>query len=100
MCLVAREILDNMSDNTFEVESEALWNSLSKEEQLKVFCAVVKRIYLGEFKEMRSYRGMLYGVFGFGKDSYSKAQEAGFVAIHNGLYDSVSELENINDDYC
>lgn len=66
----------------FEDISEDYWNSLDKEQQLKVFCAVVRRIVKGE-KEGHSYRGMLYDVFGFDTHSYAVAQVAGFLDIHN-----------------
>jgi hypothetical protein len=74
--------------NRIEKESEDYWNSLSKEEQLKVFCAVVRRIYDGEIKQRRSYRGVLYSIFNFGPESYAPAQMAGYLTIHNALYDS------------
>ena len=68
-------------------EQEAFWNSLSKEDQLKAFCAVVRRINDGE-SEGHSYRGMLYGVFGFGPEAYAQAQLAGFLELHNNIVDS------------
>lgn len=70
-----------------EKESEEYWNSLSKEEQLKVFCAVIRRIYQGELVEKRSYRGVLYDLFNFGPEAYSAAQYAGYLAIHNSIED-------------
>ena len=77
----------------FDANSEAYWNSLTKDQQLDAFCAVVRRIYQGEIKERRSYRGVLYDVFEFGPDSYVPAQYAGYLTIHNMLYEAV-ELEN------
>lgn len=70
-----------------ETDQEEFWNSLSKEDQLKAFCAVVRRIAKGELKDRRSYRGVLYNTFGFDTSSYVQAQEAGYLAIHNALFD-------------
>ena len=68
-------------------EREEYWNSLSLDEQLKCFCAVVERIMEGE-DEGRSYRGILYSVFGFGPEAYAQAQMAGFLGLHNSIFDS------------
>jgi len=68
-------------------EQEAYWNSLSKEDQLKVFCSVIRRLYQGELVDKGTYRHVLYSVFGFGKESYAQAQEAGFLAVHNAIVD-------------
>ena len=70
-----------------EKESEDYWNSLTKDEQLKVFCAIIRRIYQGEIIESRSYRGVLYGTFGFGLEAYVQAQMSGYLTIHNALYE-------------
>jgi hypothetical protein len=59
------------------------WNALSKEDQLDYFCAVVERIHQGDVEEGRSYRGVLYGVFGFGPEAYGIAQMSGYLDIHN-----------------
>jgi hypothetical protein len=77
----------------FDADSEAAWNALDKDQQLMLFCAVVRRIYQGEIKERQSYRGVLYDVFEFGPDSYAPAQYAGYLTIHNMLYEAV-DLEN------
>ena len=66
-----------------EKESEAYWNGLSKEEQLKAFCAVSRRIHQGEIVDQGSYRHVLYGVFEFGPEAYAPAQLAGYLDIHN-----------------
>ena len=72
-----------------EKESEDFWNSLSKEDQLKAFCAISRRIYKGEIEERGTYRYVLYDVFGFGPDAYAAAQLAGYLTIHNAIYDGV-----------
>lgn len=74
-----------------EQEQEDLWNGLSKEDQLKVFCAVVRRIHLGEIEKRRSYRGVLYDVFEFEPESYLHAQMAGYLDIHNLLFTSTEQ---------
>lgn len=68
-----------------EKEQEQFWNSLSKEDQLKAFCAVVRRIYEGEIVDEGSYRYVLYETFGFGLEAYTQAQMAGYLSIHNML---------------
>lgn len=82
-----------------ENEQEAYWNSLSKEHQLMAFCAVVRRIQNGEFVHHRSYRGMLYDIFGFGPEAYVQAQDAGFLEIHNAIVDSM-HMRDILMEFC
>jgi hypothetical protein len=64
---------------------EDFWNSLTTEQQLLAFCAISRRIYQGEMEDKGSYRHVLYGIFKFGPDSYSKALDAGYFAIHNSI---------------
>ena len=68
-----------------EQEQEQYWNSLSKDDQLKVFCAVVRRIVQAELKDKGSYRWALYNVFGFGPESYTQGMDCGFMALHNAI---------------
>lgn len=83
---------DEFSKILDEIKSdrEKFWNSLTKEQQLKAFCAVVDRIYRCE-KMGKSYRGILYGEFGFGKEAYTQAMDAGFMYLHNSFYDQEME---------
>lgn len=76
----------NEAMNKMEVKQEEYWNSLTKEQQLDAFCAVVRRIYRGEIEENGSYRYVLYNVFGFGPEAYAPAQMAGYLAIHNQIF--------------
>jgi hypothetical protein len=76
----------NEAMNKLEVKQENYWNSLTKEQQLDAFCAVVRRIYRGEIEENGSYRYVLYNVFGFGPEAYAPAQMAGYLAIHNQIF--------------
>jgi len=66
-----------------EQEQEQYWNSLTKEQQLMAFCAVVRRVFKGEVEDEGTYRYVLYDVFGFGPESYLPAQVAGYLTIHN-----------------
>jgi len=81
-----------------EQDSEAYWNGLSQEDQLKAFCAISRRIHKGELVERRSYRGVLYDVFGFGPEAYAPAQCANYLEIHNALYgaDTFDKMETVN----
>ena len=83
--------LDEISDifnqamSAIEHEQESYWNSLTKEDRLKAFCSVVRRIHRGEIEERGTYRYVLYDVFGFGPESYAQAQMAGYLALHNSI---------------
>ena len=82
-----------------EEDHDKFWNSLSKDDQLKAFCSVMRRLYKAEIQERGSYRYTLYDVFGFGHESYVQAQVSGFLAIHNAIWDGerlgelISKLE-------
>lgn len=80
-------------------ESEIYWNSLSKDEQLKVFCAVSRRIFDGEISRRGSYRYVLYDVFEFGPESYAAAQDAGYLEIHNSIFTG-NQISKILKDFC
>jgi hypothetical protein len=87
-------MFDQELHNTFqrwEVELEEdhdkFWNGLSKDDQLKAFCSVMRRLYKAEIEQRGSYRYTLYDVFGFGSESYVQAQVSGFLAIHNAIWD-------------
>lgn len=71
-----------------ENDQEKYWNSLSKDDQLKAFCAVVRRIHKGDVELKGSYRYVLYQIFGFGPESYIQAQDAGYLTIHNSIFDA------------
>lgn len=68
-----------------EKREEEVWDSLDYETQLDVFCAIVRKLKMGEIDENQSYRGVLYDVFGFDLDSYVRAQCAGFLELHNAI---------------
>lgn len=81
------EISNTFNEAMVEIEKdqEQYWNSLSKEDQLKAFCAVSRRIYQAELVDQGTYRHTLYGVFKFGPESYAPAQMAGYLDIHNAI---------------
>jgi hypothetical protein len=71
-----------------EQASEEYWNSLTKEQQLDAFCAVCRRIYKGDIEDKGTYRYVLYNVFEFGPEAYAPAQMAGYLTIHNSIFDA------------
>ena len=70
-----------------EEDHDKFWNGLSKDDQLKAFCSVMRRLYKAEIQERGSYRYTLYDAFGFGHESYVQAQVSGFLALHNAIWD-------------
>ena len=74
-----------------EEHQEQYWNSLTKEQQLMVFCAISRRIYDGEIKQGGTDRYVLYNVFGFGSEAYVPAQCAGYMEIHNAIFTGKDE---------
>jgi hypothetical protein len=89
----------NEAMDSFQKEADELWNSLPYDDRLKIFCAVSKRIYEGEIRDKRSYRGVLYSTFGFEPDAYAVAQCAGYMSIHNSIYDGENLFKTI-EDFC
>lgn len=78
-----------------EEEQEAWWNALSKDDQLKAFCAISRRIFKGEIEVQGTYRYVLYQVFGFGPEAYAQAQDAGYLAIHNSIISPEQEIAQL-----
>jgi hypothetical protein len=85
----------NTAMEEIKKESENFWNSFSKNDQLKLFCAVSRRIFEGELEQKGSYRYILYNIFGFDTSAYAQAQYAGYVDIHNAIYDKPRFKEKI-----
>ena len=79
--------------HAMEKEQEEYWNSLTKEQQLMAFCAMSRRIVDGEIKQKGTYRYVLYNVFGFGPEAYLPAQCAGYLDIHNAIFDAEHEAD-------
>jgi ABC-type Fe3+-citrate transport system substrate-binding protein len=70
-----------------DAEVNAWWKALSQEDRERAFYAVVSRIFQAEIVEKRSYRGVLYDVFGFDAGMYVTGMECGYMTIHNSLVD-------------
>lgn len=70
----------------YETKNNEWWNGLSEEEREDAFYAVCKRIYEARVVEACSYRGTLYGKFGFAPHSYRLGMECGFFTMHNMLH--------------
>lgn len=81
----------NATMKEVENEEETYWNSLTKEQQLCAFNSVCRRIVKGELEDKGTYRYVLYSVFGFGPESYARAQMAGYLEIHNSIFTSENE---------
>lgn len=73
-------------EQALELEQESYWSGLTPQQQLWAFCAVMRRVCEAELVENRSYRGVLYGKFGWGPEAYMPAQLAGFLSIHNAIW--------------
>ena len=88
------EVVNNVKE--MQKEQEEYWNSLTKEQQLMAFCAISRRIVDGEIKQKGTYRYVLYDVFGFGPEAYMPAQVAGYLSIHNAIFDAEHEADLLN----
>lgn len=83
----------------YQNECMNLWKSLSHDDRLKLFCAVSSLMYEGEIKQRGTYRYVLYDVFEFGTESYAAAQHAGYLSLHNAIFDGETVAETI-EDFC
>ena len=70
-----------------EKEANDYWDSLSYNDKCNAFHAVVSRIAEGELKLKGSYRYILYDLFEFMPDMYSRGMDCGFMALHNSIMD-------------
>ena len=71
--------------NEFEKDSNSWWDNLSYDDRLKAFFVVTKKIYEGDLKQRRSYRGMLYEIFNFEPDAYIIGMKSGYLDVHNSI---------------
>lgn len=80
-------------------ESNAFWDSLTEEQRLLAFYAVVSRIYKADVEDRGTYRWALYDVFGFGMESYGIGMDCGYLDIHNLIYGGLAaktrEMEDL-----
>lgn len=81
---------------SYDERCENWWNSLTHDEKLQAFYSVIKRLKKGELDENRSYRGILYDVFGFGMEAYGIGMDCGFIDLHNSIYtkEQIEEIRN------
>ena len=92
------EILSELSEEQEEIEKQIdadmdeWWNGLSKDDQMKAFYSVMKRLVDGELTQKGSYRYVLYEVFGFGGESYMLGMMCGYMKLHNSINRDVEKL--------
>lgn len=85
------ELQEDIEKQT-EREMDEWWNAMSKEDQMKAFYSVVKRLVDGELEQKGSYRYVLYDVFGFGPESYMLGMMCGYMALHNSIERDVEKF--------
>lgn len=90
-----QEVLDQLHEagnafsqamDEYQQMANSFYSGLEPEEQLWAFCSIVEKLCKGELDERRSYRGILYDTFGWGPEAYATAQCAGFLSLHNAIY--------------
>jgi len=81
----------------YDVECNQFWDDLSEEDKLKAFYSVCKRIHKGDVEDRRSYRGVLYNVFGFGFESYTIGMDGGYMSIHNLIIAGIDAKETVKE---
>jgi len=79
----------NEATEQWKTEMEEWWENLPTEDQQRAFYNVCRLIYEGDVMKRRSYRGVLYDVFGWGPEAYVLGMEARYMDLHNLLYDAV-----------
>lgn len=90
--------LEEMSKAWQEMEerehqaADAFWDSLSYEDKCNAFHAVVSRIVQGELVEQGSYRYILYDIFKFDLEMYSRGMACGFMDLHNAIDKDVEKF--------
>jgi hypothetical protein len=68
-----------------EKEANDFWDSLSYDDKCNAFHYVVSKIFEGEIKVKGTYRYVLYDIFKFGPDMYTRGMDCGFMALHNSI---------------
>jgi len=79
-----REIVEE-EKTEYEKSTNEWWDNLSDEDRLRAFYSVCKRIHQGDIKDRGSYRYVLYQVFGFGMEAYTRGISCGYLDIHNSI---------------
>ena len=72
-------------EKQIDADMDEWWNGLSKDDQMKAFYSVMKRLVDGELNQKGSYRYVLYEVFGFGPESYMLGMMCGYMSLHNSI---------------
>lgn len=85
------ELQEDIEKQT-EREMDEWWNAMSKDDQMKAFYSVMKRLVDGELEQKGSYRYVLYDVFGFGPESYMLGMMCGFMSLHNSIERDVEKF--------
>ena len=78
------EVFQCWEQDLFRTQDK-LWDSMTTDQQLLIFCKVVRKLVQSELVDQRSYRGVLYDEFQFGLESYVQAQISGFLELHNAI---------------
>jgi hypothetical protein len=80
------------AEDEYRRDTDTWWNNLSVEDQQRAFFSVCSRLYRGEMIEQRSYRGVLYDVFGWGPEAYGLGMACNYIDLHNAIV--VKEKKN------
>lgn len=92
--MTQNELFDSMAalaDAQREIErinkndADNFWDGLSYEDKCNAFHAVVQRLVKGELEDKGSYRYVLYDVFGFSEEMYTRGIECGYIDLHNAI---------------
>ena len=84
--------LQEDAEKLIEADMDEWWNSLSKEDQMRAFYSVVKRLVDGELVQKGSYRYVLYQVFGFDVEAYGLGMMCGYMSLHNSIERDVEKF--------
>ena len=73
-------------EQQYDEDANALWNSLSVDNQILLFYYIIKQITEAELKDdFETYRTILYSRFGFPSESYMIGMMCGFLELHNSI---------------
>lgn len=79
-------------EKQIDADMDEWWNGLSKDDQMKAFYSVMKRLVDGELTQKGSYRYVLYDVFGFDAESYGLGMMCGYMSLHNSIERNVEKF--------
>lgn len=77
--------MDDYDFHSFQNQAKELYESLSEDDKLKIFCHIIKSLYEAEIVNRTTFRGLLYDKFKFNLNSYTRAFDSGMLEIHNLL---------------